>query len=431
MRISSPSAASATGVPLEQARGEMRQIARSLGEEYPAADRGVGVALVPLREDLVDHVRARLLLLFASVGLLLLLTAANLTMLLLSRAIEREPELSIRVALGAGRWRVVRQLLAENAVLAAIGWVISVGLTVLAMRGARALGAGFLPRIDELRVAPGALFAAIMALVLALTPTRGPRRGRRVQQTLVVSEVALALLLVVGAGLFVKSVRGMLRVAPGFDPTNVLAVTLQTEQLYPTDSARAAFVRTVEDRLSTIPGVRRAGVTTALPFGGTIGPAQASFEIRGRPLGSAQVWPTVHTAAVTPGYMAAMGIPLRAGRAFLPTDDATHPHVAIVSAAFARDYWGTADPVGQRLTVRFGSDPAEYEIVGVVGDVHDQELDQPPAPELYIAYAQNSTGGVVFVMRTSVSPRTLLSPRAARDRRGQRGGADRVGSDAR
>ena len=162
-------------------------------------------------------------------------------MLLLSRAIEREPELSIRVALGAGRWRVARQLLAENAVLAAIGWAISVGLTVLAMRGARALGAGFLPRLDELRVAPGALFAAIMALLLALTPTRGPRTGRRVQQTLVVSEVALALLLVVGAGLFVKSVRGMLRVAPGFNPTNVLAVTLQTEQLYRTDSARATL----------------------------------------------------------------------------------------------------------------------------------------------------------------------------------------------
>ncbi len=398
------------GVPLEQARGEMRQLARSLGEEYPAADREVGVALVPLREDLVDHVRARLLLLFASVGLLLLLTVANLTMLLLSRAIEREPELSIRVALGAGRWRVVRQLLAENALLAAIGWAISVGLTVLAMRGARALGAGFLPRLDELRVAPGALFAAIMALLLALTPTRGPRTGRRLQQILVVSEVSLALLLVVGAGLFVKSVRALLRVAPGFDPTNVLAVTLQTEQLYPTDSARATFVRTVEDRLSTIAGVRRAGLTTALPFGGTIGPAQASFEIRGRPLGSAQVWPTVHTAALTPGYTAVMGIPLRAGRTFLPTDDATHPRVAIVSAAFAREYWGTADPVGQRLTVRFVSDPAEYEIIGVVGDVHDQELDQPPAPELYIPYAQNPTGGVVFVMRTAVSPRTLLSP---------------------
>jgi putative ABC transport system permease protein len=301
-------------------------------------------------------------------------------------------------------------LLAENALLVGAGWSISVGLIFLAMRGARALSAGFLPRVDELHVAPGAVFAAAIALVLALTPTRSPRKGQRVRQVLVVSEVALALLLAIGAGLFVKSVRALLRVASGFDPTSVLTVTLQTEQLYRTDSARATFVRTLEERLSTIPCVRSAGLTTALPFGGTIGPTQASFEIRGRPLGSARAWPTVHTTAATPGYMAAMGIPLRAGRTFLPTDDATHPHVAIVSAAFARDYWGAADPVGQRLTVTFVSDPAVYEIVGVVSDVHDAGLDQPPAPELYIPDAQNPIGGVVLVMRTAVSPRALLSP---------------------
>jgi putative ABC transport system permease protein len=397
------------GVSLEQARAEMREIARGLALEYPAADRDISVSLVPLRQDLVGHVRARLLLLFASVGLLLLLTAANLTMLLLSRAVERERELWIRITLGAGRGRVVRQLLAENTLLAALGWVISIGFTVLAMRGARTLGAGFLPRIDELRLTPGAVFAAGMALLLAVIPTRSPRKGRRVQQVLVISEVALALLLVIGAGLFVKSVRTLLRVAPGFDPANVLAVTLQTEQLYPKDSARAVFVRTVQDRLSAIPGVQRAGATTALPFGGTIGPALGSFEIVGRPLGPAQARPSVHTAAVMPGYMAAMGIPLRAGRTFQATDDATHPRVAIVSAVFARDYWGPAVPLGQRLSVSFASDPVVYEIVGVVGDVRDGGLEQPSAPELYVPYLQSPTGGVVFVMRTAVPPRTLLT----------------------
>jgi putative ABC transport system permease protein len=286
----------------------------------------------------------------------------------------------------------------------------------------RAMSAGLLPRANELHVGPPALlFAGLVVLGLACMPTRSPRAGRRVQRILVVTEVALAVVLVIAAGLFVRSARALLEVDPGFRPANVLALTLQTEHLYPSDTARATFVRTLEDRLSTIPGVRQVGVTSSLPFGGTIGSDHADFEIVGRPVGSARERPTVHAAAVSPGYFPALGIPMRSGRSFVPTDDAGHPPVAIVSAAFAREYWGTADPIGQRLLVSFDSDPVVREIVGVVGDVHETGLDQPPAPSIFVPYAQAPIGAVVIALHTSITPRALVG--AARRELGAVNGA--------
>jgi putative ABC transport system permease protein len=214
---------------------------------------------------------------------------------------------------------------------------------------------------------------------------------------------------VFGAGLFVRSFRALLGVDPGFSSENVLAVTIQTESLYPSDSGRATFVRTVADRLSTIPGVDHSGLTTSLPFAGAIGPEQSSYEIVGSPVGSTQSRPTVHTAAISPGYFDALHIPLRTGRSFVATDDAGHPRVAIVSAAFARQHWAGGNPIGQRIAVAFNSEPTIYEIIGVVGDIHDVGLDQPPLPVLYLPYQQTPTGGVTFVLQTGREPRTMLS----------------------
>jgi putative ABC transport system permease protein len=399
----------APGVSLDRARRDMTGVAAGLAREYPAVDGDVSVSLVPMRDDLVGNVRGRLLLVFASVGLLVLLTGANLTTMLMARAVEREGELRIRAALGAGRRRIALQVMTEHLLLGALGWGLSIIVAIFALRTVRAMGAGLLPRADELHVGlPAAVFAALLVLGFALTPARTSRKGRRVQQVLVVSEVSLALVLVIAAGLFVRSVRALLGVDPGFAPANVLAVSLQTEHLYPSDTARAAFVRTLEDRLSTIPGVRQAGVTSGLPFAGTIGTDRAAFEIVGRPVASVRERPNVHAAAVSPGYFPALGIPMRQGRAFVATDDATHPPVAIVSAAFAREYWGTANPIGERLSASFGREPVVREIVGVVADVHQTGLDQPPAPDLYLPYAQEPGGGVEFVLHTSVTPRSLL-----------------------
>ena len=399
----------APGVTLDQARGDMRRIATALGQEYPAVDHDVSVSLVPVRDQIVGRVRGRLLLLFASVGLLMLLTGTNLTTLLLARAVEREGEVAIRVALGAGRFRIARQVLAEHSVLFGLGLGLSIGLTYLALLWVRSLGAGLLPRADQLHLGlPVGLFAAGLIVALAFIPTRSPRKGRRIHRVLVVSEVALALVLVVGAGLFVKSVRALLAVDPGFAPANILAATFQTEHLFPTDTARATFIRGLEDRVATIPGVRHVGFTSLLPFAGPIGPTHAEFEIKGRPVASTRERPSVVAAATTPGYFATLGIPMHHGRAFVATDDAQHPPVVIVSAAFAREYFGAADPIGQRLLVSFNSDPIEREIIGVVGDVHDEGLDEPPKPELYTPYAQSPIGGVQLVLQTAIPPRAVL-----------------------
>jgi putative ABC transport system permease protein len=399
----------APGVSLDRARGDMARVAASLAREYPAVDRDVSVSLVPLRDDLVGHVRGRLLLVFASVGLLVLLTGANLIALLMSRAVERESELQIRVALGASRGRIALQIMAEQLLLGAIGWGLSMIVAFYALKAVRAMGAGLLPRADEMHAGlPAAIFAGLLVLGFALAPARSPRKGRRVQRILVVGEVSLALVLVIAAGLFVRSVRALLSVDPGFAPENVLAVSVQTEHLYPSDTVRAAFVRTLEDRLSAIPGVLRAGVTSALPFGSSIGADRADFEIVGRPAGSVRERPSVRAAAVSPGYFPAVGIPLRQGRAFVATDDATHPPVVVVNAAFARAYWGTGDPIGQRLSASFNGGPVVREIVGVVADVHETGLDRPPEPELYLPYAQDPSGGVEFVLHTSGMPRALL-----------------------
>ena len=398
----------APGVSLDRARSDMASIAAGLAREYPVADRDVGVSVTPLRDDLVGHVRGRLLLVFASVGLLLLLTGANLAALLMSRAVEREGELQIRAALGASRGRIALQIMAEQLLLGAVGWGVSIILAFYALKGVRTMGSGLLPRADEVHAGlPAAVFAGLLVLGFSLMPVRSPRKGRRVQRLLVVSEVSLALVLVIAAGLFVRSVSALLSVDPGFTPANVLAVSVQTEHLYPSDTVRSAFVRTVEDRLSAIPGVLQAGVTSALPFAGSIGADRADFEIVGRPAGSARERPSVHAAAVSPGYFPSVGIPMRQGRLFVATDDATHPRVAIVSAAFAREYWGNADPIGQRVSASFDGDSAVREIVGVVADVHETGLDQPPEPELYLPYAQAPSGGVEFVLHTSVLPRTL------------------------
>ena len=399
----------APGVSLDGARADLVRVAADLAREYPAVDRDVSASLVPVRDDLVGHVRGRLLLVFASVGLLVLLTGANLTTLLMSRAVERESELQIRAALGAGRGRIARQIIAEHLLLGVVGWGLSIIVAFFALQAVTALGVGFLPRADQVHVGlPAAAFAGLLVVGFALIPMRSPRKVRPVRRILVVSEVSLALVLVIAAGLFVRSVRALLTVDPGFAPANVLAVSLQTEHLYPSDTARVAFVRTLEGGLSTIPGVRQVGVTSALPFGGTIGADRAQFEIVGRPVGSARERPSVHAAAVSPGYFPALGIPMRAGRSFVTTDDATHPPVAIVSAAFAREYWGTADPIGQRLSASFDGDPMVREIVGVVVDVHETGLDQPPAPAIYVPYAQVPVGGVEFVLHTSGPPRAIL-----------------------
>ncbi|MFN2566538.1 MAG: ABC transporter permease, partial [Gemmatimonadaceae bacterium] len=412
----------APGVTLARAQTDLGAVAAQLTREYPRTNTGVGVTLVPLPEQTVGHVRSALLLLMGAVGLVLLIACGNVAGLLLARAVQREREVAVRVALGAGRGRILRQLAAETLVLAMAGGVMGLVVAFGGLAAIRALGPETLPRLDEIAIGPSILAFALAttlgaAVVFGIAPalhaaptdvrdklvagsarsgTGRPRR--RLQSAFVVVQFALALVLLVGAGLLVRSFVSLLRVERGFDPYNVLAVTVQAWG-YPTPERRAGFVRDATERLAALPGVQAAGMTSSLPFAPAIGQDEAGFEIEGRPVASPDQAESVHAAAVTSGYFAALRIPIRRGRHFATTDVTTAPPVAIVNEALARRHWPNESPLGKRIKVTAGPSVLRT-IVGVVADVRHGGLHEAPRPTVYVPHAQWGTGANAFVIRT-------------------------------
>ena len=421
-----------TGATLASAQSDLGAVSAQLAREYPRTNTGVSATLVPLPEQTVGHVRKALFVLMGAVGLVLLIACGNVAGLLLARAVQREREVAVRVALGAGRGRIVRQLGAESLVLAVAGGVAGLVVAFGGMAAIRALGPETLPRLDEIAIGPSVLaFALAMTLGAAIifgivpavhaTPTdvrerlaAGSARSgtsrprRRLQSAFVVVQFALALVLLVGAGLLVRSFVSLLRVERGFDPQGVLAATVQSWAYYPTPDRRAAFVQEATERLAALPGVHGAGVTSALPFAPQIGQDEAGFEIEGRPAASPEESKTVRTAAVTSGYFAALRIPLRAGRMFGSTDARGAALVAIVSEALVRRHFPNQNPLGQRIKVTFGGPVAPRTIVGVVADVRHGGLHEAPQPTVYLPHSQAATGANAFVVRTGGDPLAAL-----------------------
>jgi putative ABC transport system permease protein len=385
------------------------------------------VALVPLPQQMVGHVRSALLVLMGAVGLVLLIACGNVAGLLLARAVQREREVAVRVALGAGRGRILRQLGAESLVLATAGGVAGLVVAFGGLAAIRALGPETLPRLDNIAIGPSVLVFALAttlgsAVIFGVAPavhaaptdvrdklaagsarsgTGRPRR--RLQNGFVVVQFALALVLLVGAGLLVRSFVSLLRVERGFDPHNVLAVTIQSWRYYPTPERRAGFVREATERLAALPGVQAAGMTSSVPFAERIGQDEAGFEIEGRPPASPEQALSVQAAAVTNGYFAALRIPLRRGRHFATTDVAGPAPVAIINEALARRHWPNESPLNKRVKLTFGGS-ALRTIVGVVADVRHGGLHEAPQPTVYVPHAQASTGANVFVIRTRGDP---------------------------
>src|SRR5918992_3548170 len=283
------------GATLAHARADLGAVAAQLAREYPRTNTGVGVTLVPLPEQTVGHVRRALLVLMGAVALVLLIACGNVAGLLLARAVQREREIAVRIALGAGRGRILRQLGAESLVLALAGGVAGLAVAFAGLAAIRALGPQTLPRLDELAIGPSILAFALAttlgaAIVFGIAPavhatptdvrarlaagnarSGAGRSRRRLQSAFVVVQFALALVLLVGAGLLVRSFVSLLRVQRGFDPHNVLAVTVQAWGYYPTPERRAGFVREATERLAALPGVQAAGMTSSLPFAERIG----------------------------------------------------------------------------------------------------------------------------------------------------------------
>ena len=421
------------GVTLAQAQAAMEAIAGNLAREMPQTNAGVGAAVVPLREHLVGRVRPALLVLLGAVGFVLLIACANVANLLLARGTHRARELAIRATLGAARGRLVRQILAESLLLALLGAAAGLALAQWTLRVIVAASPGHLPRAEQIGLDGTVLgftaaLAVLVSLVAGLFPALELARGdgvsalredgrtatatparRRVRSGLVVAEVALALVLMAGAGLLVRSFRALLRVDPGFAPDN--AVVLQTFlwRRYQTPEQRLAYVGEALDRIQALPGVAAAGVTTALPLLESSTDFSVAVKVEGRPEPPSGEEPTAFVAIATSGFFAALRIPLLRGRLFHELDTADSQPVAVVSDAMAARLWPGEDPLGKRFAVgstgpsRSGA-PVTMEVIGVVGSTRHQGLADEPRSEFFRPHSQSPSGSVAFVVRTAGDP---------------------------
>ncbi len=418
------------GETVERAGTEMSAVVARLRPLYPAWKQGWGVTLVPLHEQVTREAKPTLLLLFGAVGCVLLIACGNVANLLLAKSASRQKEMAVRAALGASRWRVIRQLLAESMVLCLAGAVLGVLLAYWSIGVIRGLDAVNLPRAQELgidlRVLGFAVLVSLLAgaafgLMPALHTTRaalndmlkdGARNSdsgtrNRFRSGLIVAEVALSLVLLVGAGLLLNSFVRLSHVPSGIDPRNLLTmqVTLP-EKKYPDAARRTDFFERSLERIGALPGVEAAGVVGRRPVGG--GSMDTTFLIAGR----SDAPPTGHGVDFdfcTPDYFRAAGIPLRTGRVFAWSDKAGSPRVVIINEALARRHFPDQQPLGQRihLNVAEGKIDEGWEIVGVVGDVRQRGVGKDVRPCIYRPQAFSHMGGGNLLIRTTGAPLAL------------------------
>ena len=421
------------GATLSQARTEIEGIAARLRAQYHATNEGYGASVIPLRDDLVGPIRPTLALLLGAVGFVTLLACANVANLLLIRASRRGAEMAIRTALGAGRARLVRQLLTESLVLAAAGTAAGLVVAAAAVDAIVRYAPADVPRLGEVRIDAGVLaFTAAWTLVCAflfgLAPALGAVRtqpmdtlrgagadrvsGRgasRLRRLLVVGQIGITLLLLTGAGLLARSLARLSGVDPGFRAESALTFALSLpEARYPDEARVGAFTEALLARIRALPGVRETGAIFGLPLTGMS--FSSSFRVAGRPADPANE-PSAQLRVASRDYFRAAGIPLHAGRLFEPSDTRGSPLVILVSRAAARKFWPAGDALGQR--VRFGARPGvtrlEGEIVGVVGDVRDGGLALGPTPEFYGCLEQAPVGYFNVVVRTAAPPALFAS----------------------
>ena len=417
------------GVMMEQAQAELASFASRIEEQNPGVDPDLAVHAVGLQDRLVAPLRPALLVLLCAVGCVLLIACANVANLLLARAAAREREMAIRLALGAGRWRLVRQLLTESVLLALVGGAAGLLLAVWGIDTIKAINPGNLPRLDEVSIdgrvlAFTLLTAVVTGIVFGMAPAlqlpsmslhevikegaRGSSGTRRrwVRQALVVSEVALALVLLIGAGLLINSFWRLQQVDRGFDAQNVLTIRLTLPRdKYARNEQQVAFLKEVLERVSQVPGVRSVGATSTLPITG--GPA-TDFVIEGRAPVDPSNEPSADIRIVDPNYFRTMSIPLREGRAFTERDTENAPTVMVINENMARRFWPNEEPLGKHVTMKDWGPPLTGEIVGVVGDVKANGLDSETGPMIYWPYPQFPTIFNNIVVRTDSDPSSIV-----------------------
>ncbi len=415
------------GANYSQAQTQMNAIAAQLEHEYPDFDGHWGVNVVPLRQQISGELRPALLILFGAVAFVLLIACANVSSLLLARAASREREMAIRTAIGASRWRIARQLLMESLLLALIGGGIGVTLTVL---GTNALLAASphnlldLPSVSiDLQLLAGLLFGFLPSYVSAhsqISQTlreggRGSSTGKRrrfARSAFVVTQLSLALVLLAGSGLLIRSFVRLVGVNPGFDTGHLLTfkVTLPQSK-YATDPLCMAFFRQLLASISTVPGVRSASMENYPPLAG-LG-ASTGVHLLSQPLLALSDLPVANVRVVGPDYFSTMGIPLRDGRLFNAQELAEEKHVAIINQAFADKYLHGVDPLGQKASIYMKSlaenENQTSEIIGVVSDVHQMGLDAAPEPTVYWPHPELVYSSMTILVRTANDPLALVS----------------------
>jgi predicted permease len=411
---------------LAQAQAEMDAISARLAREFPQTDgRGWEAVVIPMQEEIVGNSRTMLLMLLGAVGLVLLIACANVGNLLFTRALSRRKEIAIRSALGAGRGRVFQQLLTEALLFAGAGGALGLLLAYGTLTSASTLLAGQVPRAEEISIDGRVLLFAIAVSMLTgilagtLPAVRAGRSdlndalkeggrsdaaiGVGTRRLLIVCEVALSLVLLMGAGVMIQSLLALRHGNTGFDPNNVLTMVVRlVDARYPSPAQRSSFVDAALQRIRALPGVEAAGAIDDLPFGD--GSSQ-TLALEGYPPQRDPV--AVQVRQVRPGYLRAMGIPVLRGRDLVESD----AEVLLVSAEAAKLYWGADDPIGRRAILPALSQTVR-QVVGVVGDVKQRNLTEATTPTVYL-YTREPRSRATFVMRTSVPPATLVQPAVA------------------
>ncbi|MGZ4841515.1 MAG: ABC transporter permease, partial [Candidatus Angelobacter sp.] len=419
-------------VPVERAREEMNVIARALAAQYPDTNaKFPAVGLTSELDHLVGDTRPRMFILLISVGVVLLIACLNVANLLLVRASRRNREIALRAALGAKRMHVVRQMLTESVVLALGGAIIGIPIAMWSLKLFIALNAQNLPRIQNAGLDGNVLLftagvALLTSFIFGLVPalrTSSPnlsefmKEGRgttasgshqRLRGALVVMETAGGLVLLVVAGLLLRSFHRLLSVDPGLNPRNVLTLTFDLPETKYTDQQQIDFYTQLLSRVRNLPGVVSAGAVTPLPLSGNN--AMISFQIEGRPVPKSEA-PAADIEIVSPGFFNTLNIPLLRGRDFTERDDSKSPGVMVVNEAFARKYFPNEDALGKHISpgISNSGKPRDREIIAVVGNVKSRSLDVEDLPAYYIPSTQLNFGSMAVCLRTSNDPHSIAS----------------------
>jgi len=417
------------GITVEQARAEVVGIAQRLAEQYPNSNAKQSMTVVSFLDAVVGDLRSALWVLLGAVVFVLLIACSNVANLLLARAAARQKEIAVRTALGAGRRRIIRQLLTESVLLSVVGGVLGMALAYGGVRALVAITPANTPRMDEVRL-DGAVLAFTMllsigtGLVFGLFPAlqssksdtaetlkeggRGASAGvarHRVRSALVIAEVSMALVLLVGAGLMLRSFMQILDADPGFNPERVMTASFSLPDAKYSDPAKARlFIDSVVKKVQAIPGVDSAATTLPL-----LGGFQNGFVAEGQPEPRPGQFPSTDVTRITPDYFRAMGMPIQKGRAFTDMDIAGQPLVCIVDETMVQTYWPGQDPLGKHI--RFGANVQnpQMTIVGVVPHVKNYGVDQESRVEIYLPVMQNTRGFATFVIRTAGDPGAVTS----------------------